>query len=192
VEPVYAFDKLVVPAGAEVTGKVTSIDAIKKKRRALAAMNADFSPERQVHIEFDELRLGDGRQMPLETVVSPGSQGVLQFVPASVKAKEGIGDRGKTLASRKISDVRQEIKRDWDTAKKQIHESGKVHRLERLAVAQLPYRPQYLDARTSFNAELQLPLDFGNALRHWNSTTLRERGARFPGHGTELRHFQER
>ncbi|MBZ5720614.1 MAG: hypothetical protein LAO03_09560 [Acidobacteriia bacterium] len=161
VEPVYAFDKLVVPSGTEITGKVTAIDAISKKRRTLAAMNADFSPERQIHIEFDELRLGDGRQIPLATTVSPGSQGVLQFVPAKAQAKEGIGDRGKTLASRKASGVRQEIRHDWETAKQQIHEPGKVHRLERFAVAQLPYRPQYLDAGASFNADLQQPLDFG-------------------------------
>jgi hypothetical protein len=166
MEPVYAFDKLVVPAGTEITGKVTLIDAIPKKRRTLAAMNADFSPERQVHIEFDKLRLSDGREIPLETAVSLGSQGVLQFVPAKAQVKEGIGDRGKTMASRKVSGVRQEIKHDWETARQQIHEPGKVHRLERLAEAQLPYRPQYLDAGTGFNAELQQPLDFGiEALR---------------------------
>lgn len=82
-------------------------------------------------------------------------------MPAKAQAKEGIGDRGKTLASRKASGVRQEIRHDWETAKQQIHEPGKVHRLERFAVAQLPYRPQYLDAGASFNADLQQPLDFG-------------------------------
>ena len=160
-EPVYAFDKLVIPAGTEVSGKITSIDAISKKRRTLAAMNADFSPQRQVHIEFNALHLGDGRQIPIDTAVSPGSQGVLQFVPAKVEAK-GIGERGKHMASQKISGVKQEIKHDWDTAKQQVHEPGKVHRLERLAMAQSPYRPQYLDSGTSFNADLQAPLDFGS------------------------------
>jgi hypothetical protein len=36
-----------------------------------------------------------------------------------------------------------------------------VHRLKRLAVAQLPVHPQYIDVGTSFNADLQQPLDFG-------------------------------
>jgi hypothetical protein len=160
-EPVYAFDKLVVPAGTEVTGKITSIDGISKKRRTLAAMNADFSPQRQIHIEFNELHLDDGRQIPLDTAVSLGSQGVLQFVPAKAEAKPGIGERGKNMASQKISGAKQEIKHDWENAKQQIHEPGKMHRLERLALAQSPYRPQYLDAGTSFNADLQQPLDFG-------------------------------
>jgi hypothetical protein len=44
---------------------------------------------------------------------------------------------------------------------KQIHEPGKMHRLKRLAVAQLPVHPQYIDAGTSFNADLVQALDFG-------------------------------
>jgi hypothetical protein len=43
-----------------------------------------------------------------------------------------------------------------------VKASGKVHRLERYAVAQLPYHPQYLDAGMRYNAELKQPLDFGN------------------------------
>ena len=120
--------------------------------------------------------LRDGRHIPLKTIVTPGSSGVLQFVPAE-KRKTGVNSRGRNLASRKISEARQEAKRQWETAKKQIHEPGKMHRLERYGVAQLPYRPQYLDAGTSFNADLQQPLDFGaealqagNPVRHWNST----------------------
>ena len=32
VEPVYAFDKLLIPAGTVVTGKVSAIDAVPGKR----------------------------------------------------------------------------------------------------------------------------------------------------------------
>src|SRR5215469_6675725 len=54
-EPIYAFDKLLVPAGSRVTGKIAKIDALPKKIRTLAALNADFSPERRLTIDFDEL-----------------------------------------------------------------------------------------------------------------------------------------
>ena len=70
-EPVYAFDKLVIPAGSEVTGKISEIGDVSKKLRTLAAANGSFSPPRRVHIEFDELRLADGRLIPLHTVVTP-------------------------------------------------------------------------------------------------------------------------
>ena len=161
VEPVYCFDKIVVPAGSEVTGKVAGIDGVSKMKRTAAAMNGNFSPYRQVHVEFDELVMADGRHVPLHTVVSPASQGVLQFIPASAKQSTGVTAEAKHAASRKISEVRQEARRQWDTAMQQLHAPGKMHRLKRLGVAELPYHPQYMDAGTSFNADLQTPLDFG-------------------------------
>ena len=161
VEPVYSFDKIVVPAGSEVTGKIAGIDGVSKMKRTEAAVNANFSPYRQVRIEFDELVLADGRRLPLHTVVSPSSQGVLQFVPANAKENTGAAAEAKNAASRKIIEARQEAHRQWDAAMQQLHQPGKIHRLERLGVAQLPYHPQYMDAGTSFNADLQSPLDFG-------------------------------
>lgn len=161
-EPVYAFDKLVVPAGSEVNGRIAEIEAVSKKRRTVAALNADFSPYREVRLEFDELVLADGRHLPLQTSVARGSSGILQFVPAGAeKKKEGVKDAGKNLASRKVTEARQEVKREWDTVKKQLHEPAKVHRIERYGVAQLPYHPQYMDSGTSFNADLRQPLEFG-------------------------------
>ena len=102
-EPVYAFDKLVVPAGSEVNGRIAQIEAVSKKRRTIAALNADFSPYREVHLEFDELVLGDGRHLPLQTSVARGSSGVLQFVPAGAeKKKEGVKDAGKRSEERSV------------------------------------------------------------------------------------------
>jgi hypothetical protein len=166
VEPVYAFDKLVIPAGTEVIGKISAIDGVSNTKRTLAAMNGDFSPSRQVHIEFNELVMADGKHVPLQTDVSPGSGGVLQFVTASEKEKqkEGKKDQAKNAASRKIGEAKSEVKRQWDAAKKNIHEPEKMHRLERFAVAQLPYHPQYMDPGTSFNVDLRRPLDFGSEL----------------------------
>ena len=161
VEPVYSFDKIVVPAGSEVTGKIASIDGVSKTKRTLAAMNGSFSPYRQVHVEFDELVLADGRHLPLHAVVSPASRGVLQFVPANAKENTGATAEATHAASRKISEVRQEARREWDAAMQRLHEPGKMHRLKRLGLAQLPYHPQYMDVGTSFNADLQTPLDFG-------------------------------
>jgi hypothetical protein len=160
LEPVYVFDKLVIPPGSEVTGKVSEIAGVSRMRRTMAAMNADFSPPREIHVEFDELVLPDGRHLSMKTAVFPGSAGVLQFVPANQKDKKGMA-KGKDAASRKIGEVRQEVKRQWESAKQQIHEPGKMRRLERYGVARLPFHPQYMDAGTGFNADLQQPLEFG-------------------------------
>jgi hypothetical protein len=158
-EPVYAFDKLLIPMGTTVNGRVSAIDAVPKTKRALEAMDGNFSPVRAVHVQFDELVMADGRRIPIQTVASPAPDGVLRFVPANEKAEKK--NKVEDAASKKISATRQQIRQQWADLKKQIHEPGKMHKLKRLAIAQLPVHPQYIDQGTSFNANLQQPLDFG-------------------------------
>jgi len=160
MEPVYAFDKLLIPAGTTVTGKVSAIDGVPKTIRVLDATNANFSPVRAIHITFDELEMADGRKLAIQTVASPAPDGVLKFVPADAK-EEKKKNRVEDAASKKVSETRQRIEQQWSDLQKQIHEPGKMHKLKRLAMAQLPVHPQYIDAGTSFNADLLQPLDFG-------------------------------
>ena len=158
-EPVYAFDKLLIPVGTPVNGKVSAIDAVSKKTRTLEAMDGNFSPVRSVHVQFDELVMADGRIVPMHTVASPAAGGILQFVPASEKARQK--NKVQDAAEKKVSATRQQIRQQWANLQKQIHEPGKTHKLKRIALAQLPVHPQYIEAGTSFNADLQQPLDFG-------------------------------
>jgi len=159
MEPVFAFDKLLIPVGTPVNGRVSAIDAVPKKTRTLEAMDGNFSPVRAVHVQFDELVMADGRRVPLQTVASPAPDGVLRFVPANEKTEKK--NKVQDAASKKVSATRQEIRRQWAELQKQIHQPGKMHKLKRLAVAQLPVHPQYIDVGTSFNADLLQPLDFG-------------------------------
>ena len=160
-EPIYAFDKLLLPAGSEVTGTITGIDSVPAKTRTLAAMDANFSPERRLHLEFDQLVAPDGRRVPIHTVVTPGTSGVLQFVPANAR-KQGKVEEGKQAAKGRIAQARQDVKRQIELMKNQLAAPDKMHRLERFALTQSPYRPQYLDLGTSFNADVQEPLAFGS------------------------------
>ena len=157
-DPVYAFDKLLIPVGTSVNGRVSAIDPVPKKIRTLQAMDANFSPVRAVHVQFNELVMSDGRRIPMQTVASPAPDGVLRFVPANEKAKT---NKVQDAAAKKVSATRQQIRQQWANLQKQIHDPGKMHKLKRLAVAQLPVHPQYIDVGTSFNADLQQPLDFG-------------------------------
>src|SRR5580700_8862691 len=157
-EPVYAFDKLVVPTGTEVTGQITQLEGVSSGRRTLDALNADFTPSRKVQIEFNDLLLLDGRHIPIHTTVTPGSGQVIQFVASSSGEKK---KNVKDAASEKAEQAKEDAKRQWDDAMKQVHEPGKLHKIERYAVAQLPVHPQYIDAGTVYFAELEEPLDFG-------------------------------
>src|ERR1700693_5355298 len=151
-EPVYAFDKLVVPVGTEVRGQITQLEGVSGGRRTLDALNADFTPARKVQIEFDDLELPGGRHIPIHTSVTPGSGQVIQFVTtADSDKKKGV----KSAASEKADVAKKEARRQWDNAMKQVHEPGKMHKVERYAVAQLPIHPQYIDAGTVYFAELE-------------------------------------
>src|SRR6202162_1300181 len=158
-EPVYAFDKLLIPVGTVVNGKVSAIDAVPKMVRTMQATNGNFSPVRTVHVQFEELVMGDGRRVALHTVASPAPDGVLRFVSANDKAEQK--NKVQEAASKKVSATRQAIRQQWSDLQKQIHEPGKMHKLKRAALAQLPVHPQYIDLGASFNATLQQPLDFG-------------------------------
>jgi len=163
-EPVYAFDKLVVPAGSEVTGSVTRIAGVPALKRTLAALDTNFTPARDVEITFDQLTLPDGRRVPLRTRVSPASQGVLQFATATDTKNQNKGGKENAavkLASAKASETKQEINREWKTAKQEVTSPGKMHRVKRFIIAGLPLHPQYFDAGTRFNAELLDALNFG-------------------------------
>jgi type IV secretory pathway VirB10-like protein len=159
VQPLYAFDRLVVPAGTKVDGHITRIEDVSRKKRALGILNADFTPERKVEVQFDQLVLAEGRTIPFKAVVTPESGQVLQLV--SAKDDDKKRKSAKHSASEKIDAAKQEAIRQWQEAIKQINDPGKMHRLERYAFSQLPARPQYLDAGTVYFAELQEPLDFG-------------------------------
>ncbi len=159
IEPVYAFDKLVIPTGTEATGQITAIKPISAGKRTAAALDADLTPSRPIEVEFTEFLLADGKRIPVHTIVTPGSGQPIQFVSAP-------GDTGKNaskdVAAERAAQAKQAARQEWDTAMKAVHEPGKLHRAEHYTIAQLPVHPQYIDAGTVYFAELQDLLDFGS------------------------------
>lgn len=161
LDPVYAFDKLVVPAGSEIRGQVTKIAPISGAKRTLAGLDGDFSPIRNVEVTFTDLVLPDGKQLSLHTTVTPGSGQVMQFVTAPEKdSKKSVKD----AASKKTQEAKEQARDQWNNAMKQLKTPGRVHRLARYAEAQLPVHPQYIPAGTVYFAELEEPIDFGSEI----------------------------
>ena len=162
VEPVYAFDHIVVPIGSEVTGQVAKIGEISGGKRTMAALDADFTPERKVDVNFDDLVLADGRHFPLQSSVTPGSGQVIRFVAAAEgkEKKKGVKD----AASEKTKQAKAQARQQWDNAMKQLKTPGRKQRLERYVEAQLPVHRQYIPVGTVYFAELNAPLDFGSEL----------------------------
>jgi hypothetical protein len=157
-EAIYSFDKLVIPANSKVLGKIIRIERVSDGHRAEAALNADFTPAHKVDVEFSQLVLPDGRRIPIETKVTPGSGQVIQFVSATGDQGKGIG----SVISKKKKEAEHQARQQWDAAMQQVKAPGKIHRIERYALADLPFHPHYINAGTVYFAELQEPLDFGS------------------------------
>jgi hypothetical protein len=154
MQPVYAFDHLVLPLGTRVEGHVSKIGRPTGKQLTFSILNADFTPVRPIEVSFDEIVLKDGTKMPLHVAVVPGSGQVIRLVDT------GSAQRGK--AKNPLSAKMNEAKQEWQQAVAQIHQPGKVHRALRIGIAQLPVHPQYIDAGTLYYADLEQPLSFGS------------------------------
>lgn len=159
VQPVYVFDHLVLPVGTEVNGHIAAIGPLGKQQRMFSFMSGDFTPARKVQVEFNQLVLADGNQIPLHALVSSGSGQVMQLVSTKETKKRNAA---VSAASQKIDQAKQQAHQQWQHAMAQIKQPGRIHRLERYALSQSPVRPQYIDAGTLYSAELEEPLDFGS------------------------------
>jgi type IV secretory pathway VirB10-like protein len=154
MQPVYAFDHLVLPLGTRVEGRISKIGRPTGKQLTFSILNADFTPLRPIQVSFDQIVLADGTRLPLHASVVPGSGQVIRLVDT------GSAQRGK--AKNPVSAKMNEAKQEWQQAMQQIHQPGKMHRALRIGIAQLPVHPQYIDAGTLYYADLQEPLSFGS------------------------------
>src|SRR5262245_46574204 len=66
-EPVYSFDREVIPAGTEVEGRITGFQKVGKWKRISAMLGGDFTPLREPQITFQTLVLHDGTRIPIDT-----------------------------------------------------------------------------------------------------------------------------
>ncbi len=149
-QPVYAFDRMVIPAGTKVTGKVIRILPPTKLRRTEAFMDGNFSPLDSARLEFSSLTLPNGKRIRVETRVSQGIPNVIRLVTQPGKKKPGL-----------IGQAKQAVEQDWKNAVGEVTKPGRLHRLKQFVMHTLPYRPEYLHKGTVFDAQLLRPLDFG-------------------------------
>lgn len=166
VETVYAFDEPVIPAGSIVNGRIEQIAPVPAFRRVMAYANGNLTPFRNYKVSFDTVTLPDGKQLPIQTTVSPGTAEVVHLVSNPEKEKQ------KGLAGQQVDKAKAEAKGRVQEAKAQAHEGwqkltapGKMHRLKEFLVTQSPYRHQYLEPGTRFVADLNEPLNFGATKR---------------------------
>src|SRR5689334_19514771 len=72
-EPIYAFDREVIPSGTQIEGKITGFKKASTWKRISAMLGGDFTPIRDPLITFDTLVFSDGKQIPIQTSAIPAA-----------------------------------------------------------------------------------------------------------------------
>jgi hypothetical protein len=162
--PLYAFDREVVPAGTEVFGRVTRLQAVPTGVRTKAMMSGDFTPLHLAEVRFTSMRLPDGRQIPIDTVESAELNSL--FPSKSPKPRKQDGTQNDEPPGAGTQIVKDQIDARVSALKSipdVVSGPGKKDKLEDFLWAKLPYHPQFVRAHTRFDAELRGSLDFGSA-----------------------------
>src|SRR5262249_17202707 len=150
---------------------VSAIDGGSKFVRARAYLSGNLSPNKRAVLQFDTLLLGEGVEMPIDTIVKGGFANVRRIVAGGTRPNvpaDGDSEAKQTLAQRGKNELRRKTSEAVDSAKQKVHdtlaslkslrEPGQLTRLRDAAVQQLPYHPQYLARGTVYDAELSTPI----------------------------------
>ncbi len=162
LDPVWAFDRQVIPAGAEVLGRVSRIQGISGRQRAMTILNGDFTPLHYAEIEFDTIVMPDGMRLAIHTEETEGLNSIVPVHPRKPQPppadpQTGVVAAGKRKAREAVAAQVDRLRNIEDV----VRGPGKKDAIEDYLVKKLPYHWQYVRNRTRFDAELREPLRFG-------------------------------
>lgn len=149
VDPVYVFDRVVLPAGSVVQGHIAEIGGVPARRRLAAILSGNFTPPREVRAQFDALVLSDGSRLSLRTSLSRGTAHTVRIATQRKRQEE------RKSAPQGARDRFEEMDR---AAIRAFTAPGKMSRLKSTLLGMLPYHRQAWSAGTLFNGILQEPL----------------------------------
>ena len=167
VEPLYAYDRIVVPAGTKVLGHVAALEGPSKVARTQAMLAGNFTPARRVVVQFDRLVIDAGDPIPIQTRVTaeiPNLRRSTAPPPSADEAdKSGLVGRAEREARNQIKTSIAAAKESGRDVLAEITQPGRTERLKDALVQKLPVHPQTIGAGMGYEAELTAPLDFGQA-----------------------------
>ena len=170
LEPVYSFDRIVIPAGTDVAGRIVRLDPEPRMRRISNMLNGDFTPQHTPEIKFEGLTLPDGRHLSIDAAESSG----LPLVISASSVRKPSGDKiqsgdtaerepGLKTAARRAAGkaIHNQINARTHGMADVLRGPGKLERLQEFLLMKLPYHPQWVRKGTRYDAVLARPLDFG-------------------------------
>jgi hypothetical protein len=167
----FVFDREVVPAGADVFGHVSRLESLTKCQRARSILGGDFTPLHRAYVEFTTLTMPDGSQVGLHTFATVGLKSIYSPAPLKKKRRKAQSSSQDQSAAGGVLGVGKQTIQDKINAEIYTRTKGiaeivrgpnKKERLVDLAMATLPYHPQWVRRGTRFDAELIAPVQFGS------------------------------
>jgi hypothetical protein len=163
LEPIFAFDREVIPAGTVAQGRVSRVQPVGKWQRVRAIVSGDFTPLRSAQLEFTTLILPDGHTVSTHTVETAGLNS-LYVEPSKKKKQKAQNQNGGILGTAKQT-AKDRINGAINARSRGISDivrgPNKKERLIDLLWSKLPYHPQYVRRGARFDAPLRDPLQFG-------------------------------
>jgi hypothetical protein len=146
--PVYVHDRLVLPEGEKVRGKVIETTPTDRLTRTKALLDGDFTPLHEPVVDFDDIHVtAINSDLRLNTRGVIRDTQLARFIPVSKR---------KSFVHRFADSVSQ-IGRATRNA---FFSPGLADRATRLFYNQLPYHPQRIWKDTQFTADLEAPATF--------------------------------
>ncbi len=160
IDPVWSFDRIVVPAGAIVQGEISSLIPVERMKRVNAVLGGDLTPLKQAYVKFNSFKLPDGRVMP---IVSEPALGLPTTYVPSHSNKAGTVDPPHSLFQKLQRQLQAQITSRRDSFLDSVRGQNKKEWVEEYLLGKLPVHPQWYHARTRFDAVLTQPISFGAA-----------------------------
>lgn len=103
VQPVYAFDRVVLPVGTGVKGRLAAIESLSGKKRMVGILKGDLTPPHKVEVQFDELQLTDGQNISFQAVITSGGKTIQLVETMNDEKKKGVQDEAAKKSVRPSS-----------------------------------------------------------------------------------------
>ncbi len=145
--PVYAGDRLVLPAHTTVTGAVVALTP-DHHQRVESRLQADFTPFDIPIVRFDHILLADGTSIPISTGAAADGAPIYRLLAPP--------PRPDGFLAQHLSDARQSA----SDALRVVTDPGKADRMQQLIYSQLPYHPQRIAKDTAWTVETDAPVSF--------------------------------
>ena len=105
-EPVYVYDRLVLPKDAVVHGIVSGVVPAERNIRTRALLDGDVTPLHEPVVNFDSIRIG-GADVSLASEARIRSVQMINFAPAG--PRPSLIQQGKKLVKERIQSTREAL-----------------------------------------------------------------------------------